>query len=253
MTKDSKLIFEAYANREAKDDAFINKNLANALTPIKDLNNVNAVKYIDKRATEMVKRARGYQDYELKMSHAEKPFFHDESTGKLRALVSLVGPDGRPVEGQHYKKVTIDPNMTGSKRFVERVINIAVQEYLDMVDDLIRWKKPKGEAEESTDSNNFIDQIKAKTKDSSMGSQSKTSFFGKTDDGRVYTVIAEYDRYSDGDRWIDEEDYYYQVEGEEKGKYISEEQAMALLKQIATNHSNLNNHLDSRILDFYKK
>jgi hypothetical protein len=96
-------------------------------------------------------------------------------------------------------------------------------------------------------SNNFIEQIKAKA------GTKNYYYLGKTEDGKMYAIIAEFDRYSDGDRWIDEEDYYYQAEGEEKGKYISDEKAKALIKQMVVNFRNLNKHLDSRILDYYKE
>jgi len=101
--------------------------------------------------------------------------------------------------------------------------------------------------EDEEGSNNFIEQIKAKA------GTKNYYYLGKTEDGKVYAIIAEFDRYSDGDRWIDEEDYYYQAEGEEKGKYISDEKAKALIKQMVVNFRNLNKHLNSRILDYYKE
>jgi hypothetical protein len=95
-------------------------------------------------------------------------------------------------------------------------------------------------------SNDFIEQIKAKA------GTKNYYYFGRTEDGKMYAIIAEFDRYSDGDRWIDEEDYYYQAEGEEKGKYISDEKAKALIKQIAVNYADLNKHIPSEVLEFYR-
>jgi len=74
-------------------------------------------------------------------------------------------------------------------------------------------------------------------------------FFGKMDDGRLYGVVHETDRYSDGDRWIDEEDYFYQVEGEE-GKYVTDEEGKQL-KRRAGDFPELNKHYDKDELDFY--
>jgi hypothetical protein len=99
---------------------------------------------------------------------------------------------------------------------------------------------------ENITSTDFIQQIKSLA-------DRHTYFIGKTNDGKLYAVIAEYDRYSDGDRWIDEENYYYQVEGEEKGKYISDKQAKELIKQIAINHPELNKHVYQEVLNHYRK
>jgi hypothetical protein len=73
--------------------------------------------------------------------------------------------------------------------------------------------------------------------------------FGKTDDGRLYGVVHETDTYSDGDRWIDESDYFYQVEGEE-GKYISDELGKQL-KRRAADYPELNKHMDIDELEYY--
>jgi hypothetical protein len=101
------------------------------------------------------------------------------------------------------------------------------------------------EGAENTNPAAFIQQIKALA-------DKHTYFIGKTNDGKLYAVIAEYDRYSDGDRWIDEENYYYQVEGEEKGRYISDEKAKGLIKQIAINYPELNKHVHQEIFNYYK-
>jgi hypothetical protein len=100
--------------------------------------------------------------------------------------------------------------------------------------------------EEEESSSNFIQQVKTQA-------DRNTYFIGKTNAGKLYAVIAEYDKYSDGDRWIEEENYYYQVEGEEKGKYIPDKQARELIKQIATNNPELNKHVYPEILDYYRK
>jgi hypothetical protein len=73
--------------------------------------------------------------------------------------------------------------------------------------------------------------------------------FGKTGDGRLYGVVQEADTYSDGDRWIDEVDYFYQVEGEE-GKYISDEEGKQLKKR-AGDFPELNKHMDIDELEYY--
>jgi hypothetical protein len=92
----------------------------------------------------------------------------------------------------------------------------------------------------------FIQQIKSLA-------DRHTYFIGKTDNRKLYAVIAEYDKYDDGDRWIEEENFFYQVEGEETGKYISDKQAKALIKQIAINYPELNNHVYQEVLDYYRK
>lgn len=74
-------------------------------------------------------------------------------------------------------------------------------------------------------------------------------YFGKTDDGRLYGVVHETDRYSDGDRWIDEENYFYQVEGEE-GKYISDKLGKELVRR-AGDHPELNKHMGKDELEYY--
>jgi len=129
MNRESKLIFEAYT------DAFIQKNLSEALTPIKALNTPKAISYISKRMDEMIKQVKGFQDWGYKLDGDNKPFYHEEGTGKLRALVGVSDERGRLNKSG---KVTVDPDKVGSKNYYDRILNIAVQEYLDMVDDEAR-------------------------------------------------------------------------------------------------------------------
>ncbi len=51
---------------------------------------------------------------------------------------------------------------------------------------------------------------------------------GKTPEGKKYGVIQEYDKYDDGDRWIEEVNYRLEVEGE-PGKYISDAMGKELM------------------------
>jgi hypothetical protein len=143
--KDGQTNFNLGENNE--DDAFIQKNLSNLLTPIKTLNTPKAISYISKRMDEMIKQVRGFKDWGYILDGDNKPFYHEDGTGKLRALVSVV--DNR---GQRNKtgRVTVDPNMLNSRNYYDRILNIAVEEYLDMVDDETRNKKMKGEAEEGS-------------------------------------------------------------------------------------------------------
>jgi len=73
--------------------------------------------------------------------------------------------------------------------------------------------------------------------------------FGKTDDGKLYGVVQETDTYSDGDRWIDEVEHFYQVEGEE-GKYISDELGKQLIRR-AGDFPELNKQHDKDDLEYY--
>jgi len=100
-----------------------------------------------------------------------------------------------------------------------------------------------GEAYEqvsNSTSANFIAQKKEQFKNSSY-------FFGMTGDGKPYVVVEEYDKYSDGDRWFEDVNHYFEVEGQ-KGIYVSENQGKALIKKAYQEHPELNQHIDPQVM-----
>ena len=62
---------------------------------------------------------------------------------------------------------------------------------------------------------------------------------GKTPEGKKYGVIQEYDKYDDGDRWIEEINYRLEVEGE-LGKYISDAKGKELMAKARQECPELN-------------
>ena len=62
---------------------------------------------------------------------------------------------------------------------------------------------------------------------------------GKTPEGKNYAVIQEYDKYDDGDRWIEEVNYRLEIEGEE-GKYISDAKGKELTVKARQEYPELN-------------
>jgi hypothetical protein len=99
--------------------------------------------------------------------------------------------------------------------------------------------------------NNVPDDLKTRI-ESKAGMPKKEHhlyLFGKTSDGKVYGVVKETDTYSDGDRWIDEVEHFYQVEGEE-GKYVSDKLGKSLI-QHAGEYPELNKHINKDDFDYF--
>ncbi len=74
--------------------------------------------------------------------------------------------------------------------------------------------------------------------------------FGITPEGKKYAVIEQYEKYDDGDRWYEETNYYYEVEGE-KGKYVSDAEGKKLITKAYTEHPELNKHVSQEIIDWH--
>lgn len=97
-------------------------------------------------------------------------------------------------------------------------------------------------------SSDFESQIKARAKKGY--SDIDYYVFGMTPEGKKYAVIEEYEKYDDGDRWYEETNHYYEVEGE-KGKYISGTEAKELMKKAYKEHPELNKHVPQEIINRY--
>lgn len=76
--------------------------------------------------------------------------------------------------------------------------------------------------------------------------------FGMTPEGKKYAVIEEYDKYDDGDRWIEETNHRLEIEGEE-GKYISDELGKQLMKKGYQEHPELNKHVSQDVMNFHNE
>lgn len=64
--------------------------------------------------------------------------------------------------------------------------------------------------------------------------------FGMTPDGRTYAVIDVYEKYDDGDRWFEEINSYYWIEGDDRGQWISRDEARELKERALREHPELN-------------
>jgi len=89
---------------------------------------------------------------------------------------------------------------------------------------------------------NFEAKIKSRADNNSY-------VFGMTPEGKKYAVIEEYDKYDDGDRWIEEVNYYYEVEGE-NGKYISDALGKELFKKSYGEYSEMNKHVSPEVMKY---
>jgi len=71
---------------------------------------------------------------------------------------------------------------------------------------------------------------------------------GVTPEGKKYAVVEQYEKYDDGDRWFEETNYYYVLDGEERGKYISDALGKELIKKSYKEHPELNKHISPEIM-----
>ena len=98
-------------------DTFLNKNLSNALTPIKELNTTEAINFLNQRVSELLKK-------KVVFGPDNNPFYVDNQNGNAMAHVTTLD-DPR----QNFK-IRIDPDLDNSQKKLTRIVNIAVNEFL---------------------------------------------------------------------------------------------------------------------------
>lgn len=75
--------------------------------------------------------------------------------------------------------------------------------------------------------------------------------FGITPDGenkgKMYAAIREDDKYTDGDRWFYETNYYIKHEGSDKMQSLKDAEGQELMKATYNQFANFNKHIDPRV------
>lgn len=90
----------------------------------------------------------------------------------------------------------------------------------------------------------------------SIDERNQYAVFGVMDEGehegRMYVVVATDEKYDDGDRWWEETNYNVDIDGVGRVQ-LSEDAIKELERKAVQNHPELNDHLDSAIIDGIKR
>jgi len=103
--------------KDKEFDTFLNTNLSNALTPVKELNTPEAINFLNQRVSELLNK-------KIAFGPDNNPFYIDNENGNAMARLTTLD------EPRQSFKVRIDPDLDNSQKKLTRIVNIAVNEFV---------------------------------------------------------------------------------------------------------------------------